>query len=103
MSAASCRARRPALHEARCPRCASPLHFRKPDSVSRTWALLIAAMILYVPANLLPMMKTSSLFGSQSDTIMSGVVYFWTSRLLVPRADHFLRQRHGAAAEDARA
>jgi paraquat-inducible protein A len=36
-------------------------------------------MILYVPANLLPMMKTSSLFGSQSDTIMSGVVYFWTS------------------------
>ena len=69
----------PSAHEARCPRCASPLHFRKPNSVSRTWALLIAAMILYVPANLLPMMKTSSLFGSQSDTIMSGVVYFWTS------------------------
>ena len=40
---------------------------------------LIAAMILYVPANVLPMMKTSSLFGTQSDTIMSGVVYFWTS------------------------
>jgi paraquat-inducible protein A len=67
------------LHEAECPRCSSRLHLRKPDSVSRTWALLIAAMILYVPANLLPMMKTSSLFGSQSDTIMSGVVYFWTS------------------------
>jgi paraquat-inducible protein A len=63
----------------RCPRCEAQLHFRKPASVSRTWALLIAAMILYVPANLLPMMKTSSLFGSQSDTIMSGVVYFWTS------------------------
>lgn len=69
----------PGVHEASCPRCASRLHFRKPDSVARTWALLIAAMILYVPANLLPMMKTSSLFGSQSDTIMSGVVYFWTS------------------------
>lgn len=69
----------PALHEARCPRCDAPLHFRKPDSIARSWALLIAAMILYVPANLLPMMKTSSLFGSQSDTIMSGVVYFWTS------------------------
>ena len=67
------------LHEVRCPRCASQLHFRKPDSIARCWALLIAAMILYVPANLLPMMKTSSLFGSQSDTIMSGVVYFWTS------------------------
>ncbi len=62
-----------------CPRCAAPLHLRKPASVSRCWALLIAAMILYVPANLLPMMKTSSLFGSQSDTILSGVVYFWTS------------------------
>ena len=62
-----------------CPRCGAQLHFRKPASVSRTWALLIAAMILYVPANLLPMMKTSSLFGTQSDTIMSGVVYFWTS------------------------
>ena len=66
-------------HDVRCPRCASQLHFRKPDSVARCWALLIAAMILYVAANLLPMMKTSSLFGTQSDTIMSGVVYFWTS------------------------
>ena len=63
----------------RCPRCDAALHFRKPASVSRSWALLVAAVILYVPANVLPMMKTSSLFGSQSDTILSGVVYFWTS------------------------
>ena len=69
----------PGAHELCCPRCGAALHERKPASVSRCWALLIAAMILYVPANLLPMMKTSSLFGSQSDTIMSGVVYFWTS------------------------
>ena len=62
-----------------CPRCGAPLHLRKPDSVSRTWALLLAAVLFYIPANLLPMMHTSSLFGSQSDTIMSGVVYFWTS------------------------
>ncbi len=67
------------LHEARCSRCGAALHFRKPASVQRSWALLLAAMILYIPANVLPMMKTSSLFGSQSDTIMSGVVYFWTS------------------------
>jgi paraquat-inducible protein A len=53
------------------------MHFRKPDSVSRTWALLAAAVILYVPANLLPVMTTSSLFGVQADTIMSGVVYLW--------------------------
>ena len=69
----------PGAHGARCPRCGAELHFRKPNSISRTWALLIAAMILYIPANVLPRMKTSSLFGSQSDTIMSGVVYFWTS------------------------
>jgi paraquat-inducible protein A len=66
-------------HDLRCPRCGAALHLRRPDSVSRSWAFLIAAMILYIPANMLPMMKTSSLFGSQSDTIMSGVVYFWTS------------------------
>ena len=66
-------------HDLRCSRCGTQLHFRKPASVSRTWALLLAAMFLYIPANVLPMMKTSSLFGSQSDTIMSGVVYFWNS------------------------
>jgi paraquat-inducible protein A len=55
------------------------LHFRKPDSVSRTWAFLIASVILYVPANVLPVMETSSLFGAQKDTIMSGVVYLWIS------------------------
>jgi paraquat-inducible protein A len=69
----------PHAHDACCPRCGARLHRRKPDSVSRTWALLIAAMVCYIPANVLPMMYTGSLFGSQSDTIMSGVVYFWTS------------------------
>jgi paraquat-inducible protein A len=43
------------------------------------WAFAIAAMILYIPANTLPIMETSSLFGSQNDTIMSGVVYLWRS------------------------
>lgn len=62
-----------------CPRCGAHLHLRKPDSIARTWAYLIAAMIAYIPANLMPMMHTSSLFGGQSDTIMSGVVYLWTS------------------------
>ncbi len=37
------------------------------------------AAILYLPANLLPMMETTSLLGRESDTIMSGIVYFWTS------------------------
>lgn len=63
----------------RCPRCAAPLHLRKPDSVSTTWALVLAAAVLYIPANLLPIMTTASLFGSQQDTIMSGVIFLWRS------------------------
>jgi len=63
----------------RCERCDSPMHERNPDSIMRTWALLIAAALLYIPANLLPVMHTTSLVGDEDDTIMSGVVYFWTS------------------------
>lgn len=63
----------------RCVRCGAALHARRPDSIARTWALLIAAMILYIPANLLPILHTSSILGSEDDTIMSGIVYFWTS------------------------
>ena len=62
-----------------CPRCATPLHARKPNSIARTWALLIAAFVLFFPANLLPVMETGSLFGAQQDTIMSGVVFLWQS------------------------
>lgn len=69
----------PGVHEMRCRGCGASLHLRKPNSISRTWAYLIAASIMYVPANVLPIMKTGSLFGSQSDTIMSGVVYLWHS------------------------
>lgn len=59
-----------------CPRCGAPLHERKPNSLARTWALVIAAVIFYIPANLLPMTITSSIAGVQADTIMSGVIYF---------------------------
>ena len=63
----------------RCGRCSTRLHTRKPDSINRTWALLVAAAILYLPANMLPVMITKSLFGTQQDTILSGVIYFWVS------------------------
>ncbi len=59
-----------------CPRCGERLHYRKPNSISRTWALVIAAIIFYIPANLLPIMHTTSLGDTQSDTILSGVIYF---------------------------
>jgi paraquat-inducible protein A len=62
-----------------CERCGTHLHRRKHDSLNRTWALLIAAAILYLPANLLPVMITRTIFGAQYDTIMSGIIYFWVS------------------------
>ncbi|WP_374486183.1 paraquat-inducible protein A [Zoogloea sp.] len=61
----------------RCPRCAAPLHLRKPASISTTWALLAAAALLYLPANLMPIMITTSLVSHQVDTIMSGVIFLW--------------------------
>ena len=62
---------------AHCPRCGASLHFRKPGSVSRCWALLIAAYVLYIPANLLTIMETGSLLSYRKDTIVSGVVELW--------------------------
>ena len=61
---------------ARCPRCGAALHRRKPDSIHRTWALVIAALIFYIPANVLPITVVTSLGMTQADTIMSGVIYF---------------------------
>ncbi|WP_027212626.1 paraquat-inducible protein A [Burkholderia sp. WSM2232] len=66
-------------HGGICPRCGAVLHLRKPHSLSRTWAFLLAAMVLYIPAVLLPVMVTSTVFGTQSDTILSGVVFLWNS------------------------
>lgn len=64
-------------HPHTCPRCGAALHVRKPDALARTWAYMLAALIFYIPANLLPVMNTS-LFGSGADsTIMSGVIEFW--------------------------
>ncbi len=61
---------------AHCPRCGGELHQRKPNSIAKTWALVITAIILYIPANLLPMTITSALGSESADTIMSGVIYF---------------------------
>ncbi|MGH8745631.1 MAG: paraquat-inducible protein A, partial [Burkholderiales bacterium] len=63
--------------DAACPRCFSGLQRRKTASVQRTWALLIAAFILYVPANVVPIMRTASLGEVDDNTILSGVVQLW--------------------------
>lgn len=60
-----------------CERCGAPLHRRKTDSLTRTWAFLLASMIFYVPANLLPVMNTTMLGSGSESTIMGGVLEFW--------------------------
>ena len=68
----------PGEDEGRCPRCDEELAFRRPGSLQRTWAYLIAAAICYVPANLLPVLTTTTAAGAASDTIMQGVVLLWS-------------------------
>ncbi|BFT59575.1 paraquat-inducible protein A [Pseudomonas moorei] len=57
-----------------CTRCGAMVHARRPNSLMRTWALLITAAILYIPANVLPIMTVSSLGKGDPSTIMSGVI-----------------------------
>jgi paraquat-inducible protein A len=64
--------------EARCPRCNEELAFRKHDSIQRTWAYLIGAAVCYIPANLLPVLTTTTAGGADSDTILQGVVLLWS-------------------------
>jgi paraquat-inducible protein A len=56
-----------------CRRCHSVLHARKPDSISRTWALVMAAAFLYIPANIYPVMNITQLAKSQNFTIFGGI------------------------------
>jgi len=61
-----------------CPRCGEPTSFRKAQSIERTWAFLIAAAVCYIPANLLPVLRTTAVSGTESDTILQGVVLLWS-------------------------
>jgi len=65
--------RRSAAH-LHCQRCGARLHARCPHSIARTWALLLAAAILYIPANLLPIMSVNFLGNGAPATIMGGVI-----------------------------
>lgn len=62
-----------------CPRCGAGLHSRKPQSLSRCWAYLIAAIILYIPANLFPIMTVISFGQGHPDTIISGIFNLYNS------------------------
>jgi len=56
----------------RCRRCYARLHARKPNSVARTWALLFAAAVLYIPANTYPVLTVIQLGAGQPSTILEG-------------------------------
>jgi len=64
-------------HSLVCPRCGGRVHSRIPQSVSTTWALVIAAILLSLPANLLPIMQVDFLGVPDLSTIMDGIIYFF--------------------------
>jgi paraquat-inducible protein A len=71
-----------------CPRCHARLHERKPHSLIVTTVLVVCAAVLYIPANVLPVMNTRTIFDDEQDTIMSGVLVLlqsgsWPIALLV--------------------
>jgi paraquat-inducible protein A len=71
-----------------CPRCRAPVELRKRNSFARSWALILAAAILYLPANLFPIMTVISFGSGAPDTILSGVEHLarvgeWPLALLV--------------------
>ena len=68
-----------AVGRGHCPRCGVPLASRFPYSVQRTWALVIAAAMCYVPANLLPVLTMNEPGASDPNTIMGGVISLYTT------------------------
>ena len=62
-----------------CPRCGGELELRHHHSIQYTWALVIAAAICFIPANALPVLSTTTLGSVDSDTIIGGVVFLYTS------------------------
>ena len=67
----------PWVSASECSRCGSTLHQRKPESLQRSWAFLISALLLYLPANLYPIMTTTTLGVPENSTIIGGVILLW--------------------------
>ena len=62
-----------------CRRCGEKLEVRRHASIETTWALAAAAAICYIPANVLPVLNTTTPAGSEGDTILGGVAFLYTS------------------------
>ena len=65
------------LEHGHCTRCGATLHLRKPHSIQRAFALTVTAAVLYIPANVYPVMRSERIGGTESNTILSGVALFW--------------------------
>jgi len=112
------RTREAGLHN--CPRCGSGLHHRKANSIQRTWALVISAGLLFIPANVYPIMEVIQFGQGEPDTIVSGITRLMASGLwglglivlfvsiVVPVAKlaslawllHSVQQRHSSGRRD---
>ncbi len=57
-----------------CPRCDSHLHARHPHSLQRTTALLLSSFLLYIPANVFPIMVVNQFGTGEPNTIAGGIV-----------------------------
>jgi paraquat-inducible protein A len=68
-------------HDHHCPRCGAALHARKPNSLNRTWAFIIAGAILYIPANYYPVLTVIQAGAGQPSTIIGGVEELLSSRM----------------------
>ncbi|MFO1060048.1 MAG: paraquat-inducible protein A [Dongiaceae bacterium] len=67
--------------EGHCPRCGTHVHRRKPNSVARTWALVIAAAVMYIPANYFPVLTVMQLGAGAPSTILGGVEELVASKM----------------------
>ncbi len=63
---------------ARCPRCGEELWRRREDALNRTLALALAAAILYVVANSVPMLGLTVVGRHASTTVLGGAEHLWT-------------------------
>lgn len=64
------------VHRRCCSRCGARLHLRTPNSVQVTLSFVLTALLLYIPANLFPIMSTELLGDDSPSTIVGGVVLF---------------------------
>ncbi|MEN8175895.1 MAG: paraquat-inducible protein A [Pseudomonadota bacterium] len=61
----------------RCQRCGSAVRSRRRYSLQNTWALLVTGLLLYLPANIFPIMETQTFGRPEENTIISGILVLW--------------------------